>query len=172
MSDVPSSLIFAVISLIPANATRYIALGVATFISCVTYLRVASPHIRLDRLDLALNTTTELLKITQLECALDQLALRQQGLRLLEAKLSASLLRSRAQQLGELHWYKYLEGMWTLWHDIGPCERTVTEVRTVILLTIEAERQRKCKREIYDYEAQMTVSVKTYLSQQGIIGNR
>ncbi|KAJ6585439.1 hypothetical protein B0H19DRAFT_1250271 [Mycena capillaripes] len=88
------------------------------------------------------------------------------------AKLSASLLWSQALPLCGRGWHQYAPSALSLWHDIRQCERTVTELRTVILFTIEAEHQRKCKREIYDYEAQMTLSVETYVSQQGIIGYR
>jgi hypothetical protein len=84
MSDTQSSLIFATISLIPGNTARYIALGVAISIRCLGSLRLTSPHRQLDRIDLALNTTTELLKSAQLECARDHGILCYQGLRLFQ----------------------------------------------------------------------------------------
>ncbi|KAJ7290999.1 hypothetical protein C8J57DRAFT_1271082 [Mycena rebaudengoi] len=75
------------------------------------------------------------------------------GLRMRQIEFSESVLQSKILSAKDIKWKVYPQNLKCLWCSIEECEWQVREIRTSMLLEIEANHQRKYTRDILQRRA-------------------
>ncbi|KAJ7290942.1 hypothetical protein C8J57DRAFT_1270877 [Mycena rebaudengoi] len=75
------------------------------------------------------------------------------GLRIRQIKLSESVLRSKTLSAKDIKWKVYPQYFKCLWCNIEECHRQVRDIRTSMLLEMEANYQRKYTMDILQRKA-------------------
>ncbi|KAJ7792098.1 hypothetical protein B0H14DRAFT_2624306 [Mycena olivaceomarginata] len=131
-----TSIIFGALSLLPGNPLCSVG-------TCVG----RRPSHKLGRVEHAIEACQETLKHAKSNCARNHVELTDGARRLLEAKMSASKIRSRLLQTYSVTTWEelveYLQNLCNIMQKINQCAKDVKEIQTSTLLTIEAERQRE-----------------------------
>ncbi|KAJ7834865.1 hypothetical protein B0H14DRAFT_2590610 [Mycena olivaceomarginata] len=154
-SEQLTSILLAVIALIPDHGVRYTVLGLllAAVILCTIHLQ--SPPMQLCQLAVSLNQTEEYIQEATVEAPQSYSELRDQRRRLCEVAKTASRIKCRilrserkafswkgfrllSKDIGE-----HITRFRSLSNEIGECIRCVKDIRTDVELILEAERQ--CK---------------------------
>ncbi|KAJ7307690.1 hypothetical protein DFH08DRAFT_944590 [Mycena albidolilacea] len=151
--DVTVPIVLGALSLLPDN--RYILLALASALVVVNIANAQRPTPKLERTKHAINACKELLEGAKLICPRDHVELTERARRLSEVAMSASRIQVR---LLEKHpdfttWkgcVEYVKDMHDIWKKIHQCAKDVKEIETSMLLTIEAEKQRKSGENIRD----------------------
>ncbi|KAJ7845405.1 hypothetical protein B0H14DRAFT_3455043 [Mycena olivaceomarginata] len=139
MSQLQSSLLLGSLSLIPNNTLRYTVLALAAGLGVIYAVHLKRPTVQLSKLEETIKETEELIREAKILCPRDLLSLTEAGVRLLEIKRSASMIRCRILETNTFTWKKYC----ILGRDIADCGMAVRKIRTTVQLIVEAERQRK-----------------------------
>ncbi|KAJ7799797.1 hypothetical protein B0H14DRAFT_3156332 [Mycena olivaceomarginata] len=155
---ISTSILFGTLSLLPGN--RYIALGLGSTTLIIYAANRQRPTRKLGRVERKIQACEETLKHAKSNCTRNHVELTDGTRRLLEAKLSASKIRSRLLETHSVTTWEelveYLQNLHEIVQKIKQCAKDVKEIQTSTLLTIEAERQRqffegiKELREIHD----------------------
>ncbi|KAJ7788164.1 hypothetical protein B0H14DRAFT_2628552 [Mycena olivaceomarginata] len=161
-----SSALLWTLSLIPSSILPYLALGVMSA-SIVTYaLGHNLPSARLDRLGDVFTVVEELLNNAK-KCMRDYVALAETETRFLRyflpavnvqtslvfgrTKLAVSKLHSRLLEMRNMRgWKNYLHNMITILRGLAMLECEVQDIRTSLLVLIEAAHQRKLTQDIHE----------------------
>ncbi|KAJ7704043.1 hypothetical protein B0H17DRAFT_1175739 [Mycena rosella] len=143
ITTLQTSLILGALSLVPGNTSPYITLGLASVLLAVYAVRHYGPTQRRARLEDAIMATETILAGAKLDCARDHMTLVERGRRLLEAKLSASNIQTKILQAHDRTWEEYFQAIKKIMEMITECAKDVKAIQTSMLLTIEAERQRR-----------------------------
>ncbi|KAJ7793066.1 hypothetical protein B0H14DRAFT_2928340 [Mycena olivaceomarginata] len=145
-----SSALLWTLSLIPSSILPYLALGVMSA-SIVTYaLGHNLPSARLDRLGDVFTVVEELLNNAK-KCMRDYVALAETETRFLRTKLAVSKLHSCLLEMRNMRgWKNYLHNMITILRGLAMLECEVQDIRTSLLVLIEAAHQRKLTQDIHE----------------------
>ncbi|KAJ7474819.1 hypothetical protein FB451DRAFT_1174249 [Mycena latifolia] len=143
-----SSIVIWALSLIPGSIFCYVILALACASLMIYAAHRIRPSTRLERLNNALTTTTEILARAKSECLRDLLDLADKETVLLQVKLSASKIQTRLLEARDASWETYLHKIRAISHSLDRCERQVRELQTSTLLIIESENQRKLAEHI------------------------
>ncbi|KAJ7474846.1 hypothetical protein FB451DRAFT_1246801 [Mycena latifolia] len=143
-----SSIFIWALSLIPSSIFFYVIPALVCTSLVIYAAHRIWPSTRLERLNNALTTTTDILARAKSECLRDQLDLVDGEGRLLQAKLSASKIQTSLLEARDASWEGYLHKIRAISHNLDRCERQVRELQTSTLLIIEAEHQRKLAEHI------------------------
>jgi len=84
MCDIPTSIIFWALSLVPAGTFHYIIMGLAAASLTIYVANRQSPSHKLGQVEDAIKVTEEVLKRAQANCARDHVELMDGARRLLE----------------------------------------------------------------------------------------
>ncbi|KAJ7740256.1 hypothetical protein DFH07DRAFT_965437 [Mycena maculata] len=147
------SLLLGLLSLIPNNPLRYTFGGLTVILITVASIRLQHPSAQLRQLQETIQNTECVLERARTQCT-SHLPLIHAECRLLEMKLSASLIRSRVLETTRLTWGNYRR----LSSDIAACARDVQAVRndvqaSVSSLTVEADRQQRYRESINETQS-------------------
>ncbi|KAF7356277.1 hypothetical protein MVEN_00959500 [Mycena venus] len=147
---VSTSIVLAVLSLVPEN--RYILLGLS-LASLITYAANRQrPLHKLGQVEGMIKVVEETLERAQANSARNHVEVMDETSRLLEAKISASKIQDRLLKTQSVttwnEFVEYLQDLREITQSISQCAKEVKEVRTSILLTIEAERRRQFSERI------------------------
>ncbi|KAJ7790025.1 hypothetical protein B0H14DRAFT_3891430 [Mycena olivaceomarginata] len=144
-----SSVLFWMLSLIPAPIFPYLALGLLSTSFIVYALRHNCPAVRVDRLKNGITAVEEILTDAKAKCMRDYLALVEAETRFLRTKLAVSRLHSRLLEARSMSsWKNYLRAILTISHALAMLEREVRDIQTSLLVLIEAANQRKLTEDI------------------------
>ncbi|KAK7048731.1 hypothetical protein R3P38DRAFT_2871180 [Favolaschia claudopus] len=144
MSQLQSSLLLGALSLIPNDTLRYTAIGLAAGAGIGYAVHLKRPSIQLNRLEIFIKGTEEIILAAKGSCLRDVLSLAEESIKLLEVKRSASVIQCRILDVNRLTWKQYR----ILCRDIIQAVERVKRVRTTVQLIVEAERQRKFTEDI------------------------
>ncbi|KAJ7347842.1 hypothetical protein DFH08DRAFT_808616 [Mycena albidolilacea] len=138
------------LSLIPNSILPYLVLGVMST-SIVTYaLGHSLPSARLDRLNEVFTVVEELLNHAK-KCMRDYLVLAETETRFLRTKLAVSKLHSRLLETRNMRgWKDYLHNMIAILRGLAMLECEMQDIRTSLLVLIEAAHQRKLTQDIHE----------------------
>ncbi|KAJ7810102.1 hypothetical protein B0H14DRAFT_3480913 [Mycena olivaceomarginata] len=144
-----SSVLFWMLSLIPAKMFPYLSLGILSASSVVYALRRRCPAVTLDRLDNTITAVEEILTHAKAKCMRDYLALFEAETRFLRTKLAVSRLHSRLLEARHMPgWKTYLRDIFTISRALVMLEREVRDIQTSLLVLIEAAHQHKLTEDI------------------------
>ncbi|KAJ7813311.1 hypothetical protein B0H13DRAFT_1925565 [Mycena leptocephala] len=119
---------------------RYTALGLFLVFAMLCTVHLRSPSMQFRRLAHAIDRTDELIRRATAQCPREHFSLTEEMRWLLETNTSASLIKCRILSSEEqFNWRKFQ----MLSNDIAGCAKRVRNIRTAILLIVEAEHQRK-----------------------------
>ncbi|KAJ6629859.1 hypothetical protein B0H10DRAFT_1985618, partial [Mycena sp. CBHHK59/15] len=107
ISQLQSSILLGLLSLIPSNAARYTGLGLTAVLAVIYFIHLKRPSTQLRRLEDAIQKTENAILSAKSQCARDHLSLTEDGLRLLEIKREASKIQCRTLETSSLTWKKY-----------------------------------------------------------------
>ncbi|KAJ6480296.1 hypothetical protein C8R45DRAFT_933222 [Mycena sanguinolenta] len=142
-SNLPSSLLFFMLSLIPSNIVRYPSLVLAVIFLVVYSIYNNPPSARLTQVNNVVIVVDGILTRAKAECMRDHLLLAEYETRFLRMKLSASKIHSYVLELDAMAWKQYLQNRITISTSLAKCERELRDIQTSLLLLIEAAHQRK-----------------------------
>ncbi|KAJ7274007.1 hypothetical protein C8J57DRAFT_1467063 [Mycena rebaudengoi] len=142
---------------------RYTVLGLVTALAVICAVHFKLPSTQLDLLVNGIQNTEDIIHGAKLECVRDQVGLTEAGIRLLEIKRLASMIRCRILETSTVTWNKFRQ----LSQDIAECEIDVKKICTAVQagsfssnkyseLTVEAERQRKYTEHINETQTVLT----------------
>ncbi|KAJ6618712.1 hypothetical protein B0H10DRAFT_1225712 [Mycena sp. CBHHK59/15] len=133
---------------IPSNTVRYIALGFAViyFGGCVVHPGL--PSVKMKQLEEYIEETSKIYAKAIPELERNPLFTAQAGLELAQVKFSESVLRSKTLGAKDVAWRDYFEHLRCLSFYIDECQRQAREVRTSVLLALEADRQKRYMEDI------------------------
>ncbi|KAJ7835948.1 hypothetical protein B0H14DRAFT_3870948 [Mycena olivaceomarginata] len=144
MGGIPTSIILPGLALVAGNAFPYtlLSLGAASF--TVYAANRQTPSYKLRRVEDVIIATEKIRQHAEANGARDQVKWMDYERRLLDAKLSASKIQTRLLEASKVKtWRKYLDKVTEILQNIDECAKEVKDIQTSILLTIEAERQRR-----------------------------
>ncbi|KAJ7788163.1 hypothetical protein B0H14DRAFT_2949645 [Mycena olivaceomarginata] len=144
-----SSVLFWMLSLIPATIFPYIALGLLSTSFIIYALRHNCPAARVDRLKNGITVVDEILTHAKAKCMCNYLALVEAETRLLRTKLVVHAARSMPG------WKNYVRDIFTISRALVMLDREVRDIQTSLLVLIEVAHQRKLTEDIR--EGQETV---------------
>ncbi|KAJ7328310.1 hypothetical protein DFH08DRAFT_1023716 [Mycena albidolilacea] len=168
-SEQLTSLLLAVIALIPNHAIRYTALGILLAAATLCKIHLQSPSMQLSRLEVSLNHTDEYIQEAMVEAPRSYSKLTEQIRRLLEVAKTGSRIKCRVlRSETKVFSWKGLrplskdiaEGLTrfrSLCNEIGECIRCVKDIRTAVELILEAERQRKLAGDLMETQSTFAV---------------
>ncbi|KAJ7347797.1 hypothetical protein DFH08DRAFT_936595 [Mycena albidolilacea] len=146
-----SSVLFWVLSLIPATIFPYLALGLLSTSFIIYGLRYSCPAVTLDRLENTITTVEEILTHAKAKCMHDYLALVEAETQFLRTKLAVSRLHSRLLEACNIpSWKNYLRDIFTISRALAILEREMRDIKTSLLVLIEAAHQRKLTEDIHE----------------------
>ncbi|KAJ7347802.1 hypothetical protein DFH08DRAFT_936598, partial [Mycena albidolilacea] len=144
-----SSVLLWTLSLIPATIFPYLALGLLSTSFIIYALRYNCPAVRVDRLKNEITVVEEILTDAKAKCIRDYLALVEAETRFLRTKLAVSRLHSRLLEARNIPgWKNYLHDIFTISRALAILERQVRDIKTSLLVLIEAAHQRKLTEDI------------------------
>ncbi|KAK7022149.1 hypothetical protein R3P38DRAFT_3270975 [Favolaschia claudopus] len=145
VSQLQSSLLIALLSLIPNNILRYTAVGLTAGAGAAYTVHLKRPSVCLRHLDDVIEKTEAIFnRAAQKIFSSDSRALTEEGVKLLEVKRSASGIRYRILDSGTPTWKIYRD----LCRDIGECVKKIEKVGTSVQRIVEAEHQRQLTEDI------------------------
>ncbi|KAF8192757.1 hypothetical protein K438DRAFT_1829608 [Mycena galopus ATCC 62051] len=152
MSDIYIAIIFWVLSYVPGNTFHYIILGLVAASTTLVYIaNHQSPSYKLRCVEDAIAVAKKTLESAKATCSRDYMELMRSGWSLASAKLSASKIQTRLLETRRVEtWEEYLQNIREILQSINECAKKVKEIQTSILLTIEAERQRRISEDLED----------------------
>ncbi|KAJ7857452.1 hypothetical protein B0H14DRAFT_3638999 [Mycena olivaceomarginata] len=168
-SEQLTSLLLAVISLIPSHGVRYTALGLLLAAATLCKIYLQSPSRQLSQLAVSLNHTEEYIREAMVEVPRSYPKLTEQMRRLLEVAKTGSRIKCRVlrSETKAFSWKglrslskDIAERMTTfrsLCNEIGECIRCVKDIRTTVELILEAERQRKLAGDLMETRSTFAV---------------
>ncbi|KAJ7804572.1 hypothetical protein B0H14DRAFT_2883575 [Mycena olivaceomarginata] len=157
------------LTLIPTKDLRYGSLGVVLTYLALVAVHYIRPSTRLDRLNDTLKVATDLLSSVDALRAQNIFELREIQRDLLQAKLSASQIQSDLLEAHDAPWKIYLWKMRVIWRKLNQCARQVQIIRTVTMLTIESESQRRLAQDII--ESRETSAIPNFAGSHASKGN-
>ncbi|KAF7364808.1 hypothetical protein MVEN_00350900 [Mycena venus] len=152
MSQVYLSILLALVSLISNDPLRYTVVGLTASLGVLYAVHLKRPSVQLNQLEDIVKQTEEIIQGAKLFSSRDFLSLTDSGVRLLEIKRSASMIKCRILNTDSSSWKKYR----LLSRDIANCAVRTKKIRTAVQLIIEAEHQRKFTEDIDATEAVLT----------------
>ncbi|KAJ7490463.1 hypothetical protein FB451DRAFT_1552179, partial [Mycena latifolia] len=172
LSQLQSSMLLGALSLIPNNALRYTLLVISACLALLYAVHLKRPSDKLRQLEDIVQKTEEIIRDAKLYCARDFLSLAEMGVRLLEVKRSASMIKCRLLETTTLTWKKYR----LFSRDISDCVKIVMNIQTTVELIVEAELQRRYTDDINETEIILRANVRpspgrNLLASQYNIGN-
>ncbi|KAJ6480286.1 hypothetical protein C8R45DRAFT_1100875 [Mycena sanguinolenta] len=130
----PSSLLFFVLSLIPGNALRYIALVLAV-ISLGVYSIYGNPFsARLTQVNNFIVVVDGILTRAKAECMRDHILLAECETGLMRTKLSASEIHSQILEIHAMSWKHYLQNRFVISKSLARSERELRAIQTSLLV--------------------------------------
>ncbi|KAJ7463421.1 hypothetical protein B0H11DRAFT_1961215 [Mycena galericulata] len=156
----------AILSLVPSTVHQYLVLAVGCTSLAVYVAHRNRLSIRLGRLNNLAAETTETLVLARSQCVRDHADLIKWWGQLLQAKLSASKIKSRLLKLPSKTWRMYLEEIRAIMQDLDKCERQVHKIQTSALLAIEAQHQRNLAGDITE-SGVVTSAVEVVIESSG-----
>ncbi|KAF7356350.1 hypothetical protein MVEN_00967300 [Mycena venus] len=152
--SLPSSWILcfttAALSLIPTNVFRYGSIVVVLASFGIHAARHIRPSVRLEELNDKVKAATDLLSHARSQCPRNIFEFDEIHCDLLQATLSTSIIRSDLLEACDVSWKIYFQKMKAVWRELNQCERQVRKIRTLTLLTIESEIQRRLAQDIQE----------------------
>ncbi|KAJ7793075.1 hypothetical protein B0H14DRAFT_2928352 [Mycena olivaceomarginata] len=146
-----SSVLFWMLSLIPAKIFPYLALGLLSTSFIIYALRHNCPAVRVDRLKNGITVVDEILTHAKAKCMCNYLALVEAETQFLRTKLTVSRLHSRLLEARSMSsWKNYLCTILTISRALAMLEREVRDIQTSLLVLIEAAHQRKLTEDIHE----------------------
>ncbi|KAJ7878287.1 hypothetical protein B0H13DRAFT_2279099 [Mycena leptocephala] len=135
------SLLLALVAAIPNHTLRYTALGLLLVFAMLCTIHLRSPSMQFRRLAHAIDQTDDLIQRTMAQFPREHFSLTEEKGRLLETNTSASLIKCRilSSEEEQFNWKKFR----MLSNDIAGCAKRVRNIRTAVLLIVEAGHQRK-----------------------------
>ncbi|KAJ7791567.1 hypothetical protein B0H14DRAFT_3566431 [Mycena olivaceomarginata] len=144
MGDIPTSIILPGLALVVGNAFPYILLSFGAASFTVYTANRQTPSYKLHRVADVIIATEKIRQHAEANGARDQVKWMDYERRLLDAKLSVSKIQTRLLEARSVTtWGEYLEKIKEILQSIEECAKEVKDIETSILLTIEAERQRR-----------------------------
>ncbi|KAJ7466013.1 hypothetical protein FB451DRAFT_1178843 [Mycena latifolia] len=137
------AIVFWALLFIPSTILRYVALGVLGMSLVIYAVHYKLPSTRLARLIFAITVAADILARAKFECLRNQLDLADEECHLLQARISASKIKSSLLKARDAPWETYLDQIRAIQHSLDKSERQVRELQTATLLIIETEYQRK-----------------------------
>ncbi|KAJ7793067.1 hypothetical protein B0H14DRAFT_3498516 [Mycena olivaceomarginata] len=151
-----SSVLFWMLSLIPATIFPYIALGLLSTSFIIYALRHNCPAARVDRLKNGITVVDEILTHAKAKCMCNYLALVEAETRLLCSwcpDSTPACWRHAARSMPG--WKNYVRDIFTISRALVMLDREVRDIQTSLLVLIEVAHQRKLTEDIR--EGQETV---------------
>ncbi|KAJ7809518.1 hypothetical protein B0H14DRAFT_3481349 [Mycena olivaceomarginata] len=146
-----SSVLFWMLSRIPATIFPYLALGLLSTSFIIYTLRHDCPAVRVDRLKNGITVVEEILTDAKAKCMRDYFALVEAETGFLRTKLAVSRLHSRLLEARNIPgWKTYLHDIFTISRALAMLEREVRDIKTSLLVLIEAAHQRKLTEDIHE----------------------
>ncbi|KAJ7881335.1 hypothetical protein B0H14DRAFT_2705409 [Mycena olivaceomarginata] len=143
-----SSLVFGMLSLIPSNVFRYIAVSIASISLAIYCLHRYRPSVILGKLNGAIIIADEVLASAKTECMRNHSMLAKTETRLLRTKLWASQIYSHLLETSDMSWPMYLQSTITILRSLAMSERELRDIQRSLLLLIEAAYQRRLAEDI------------------------
>ncbi|KAJ7788154.1 hypothetical protein B0H14DRAFT_2628542 [Mycena olivaceomarginata] len=132
-----SSVLFWMLSLIPAKIFPYLALGLLSTSFIIYGLHYSCPAVTLDRLENTITAVEEILTHAKAKCMRDYLALVEAETRFLRTKLAVSRLHSRLLEARNIPgWKNYLRDIFTISRALAILEREMRDIKTSLLASI------------------------------------
>ncbi|KAJ7328258.1 hypothetical protein DFH08DRAFT_940580 [Mycena albidolilacea] len=168
-SEQLTSILLAVIALIPSHGVRYTALGLllAAAILCKTHLQ--SPSRQLSQLAVSLNHTEEYIREAMVETPRSYSRLTDQMRRLFDVTNTASCIKCRIlrSETKVFSWKGFrslskdtgerITRFRSLSNEIGECICCVKDIRTAVELILEAEHQRRLAGDLMEPQSALAV---------------
>ncbi|KAJ6554428.1 hypothetical protein B0H19DRAFT_1071829 [Mycena capillaripes] len=135
--------------MVPGDTFRYIIVALVSASLVAYFAHRQGPSYKLARVEDALKTAEESLESAKANCTRSHVELMDLASRLLEAKLSASNIRTRLLKARNVtDWREYLKKIGAIMQSIKQCFKDVKEIQTSTLLTIEAEREHEFSEDL------------------------
>ncbi|KAJ7690341.1 hypothetical protein B0H17DRAFT_1201691 [Mycena rosella] len=150
-TQIVASALLGSLALIPDNTLRYTTLGITVCLGVVYFVSLKRPSTQLGCLNEHIQETDETIRSAKSLCPREHLSLAEEGVRLLEATRSASMITCRMLETKRFTWKKYR----LFSRDVAECAKNVKSIRTAVQLIVEAERQRKLAEDINETEGML-----------------
>ncbi|KAJ7481726.1 hypothetical protein FB451DRAFT_1236965 [Mycena latifolia] len=130
-------------ALVPNVVQRCIILGLVVVYFAAFVVRPNLPSVRMKSLEQYIDETVNIHGIAVRELDKNPRFTAEVSLKLAQVKFSESVLRSKILASKDIPWKEYVPYLKWLSFRIGQCQENVRDIRTLILVTLESNRQRR-----------------------------
>ncbi|KAJ7701841.1 hypothetical protein B0H17DRAFT_1044905 [Mycena rosella] len=130
-------------AVVPNGVQRCIILGLAVLYFGVFVVRPNLPSVRMKKLEQYIDETVNMHAISVQELDKNPRFTAEASWRLAKIKFSESVLRSKTLAAKQIAWKDYIQYLRWLSSHIAKCQDDVQDIRTLILATLESNRQRR-----------------------------
>ncbi|KAJ6591199.1 hypothetical protein DFH09DRAFT_1273846 [Mycena vulgaris] len=135
-------------ALVPKGIQRCIILGLAVVYFSGFVVRPNLPSVRMKKLEKYIDETVKIHTIAIRELQESPRFTTEASLRLAQVKFSESVMRSKILAAKDIAWKEYIQYLRFLSFHISQCQENVQDIRNLILVTLESNRQRRYMEDI------------------------
>ncbi|KAJ7173129.1 hypothetical protein C8R43DRAFT_1119931 [Mycena crocata] len=156
----------SITALVPNDIQRGAIWGLSLLYFGGFVLWLHHPSVRMSKLEKCIDETAQIHTVAFQELKENPRFVAETALRLVQTKLSKSILRSKMLSAKDIAWKEYIQYLRHLSCYIGECQREIQDIQTVILLSLESGRQERYMQDI----AQKRTTLNTvFLSSSAVL---